>query len=292
MPNTLQYESRVSALSVEILARQLALPATVARQSFADFTGGGGDTVTVRVRQKLAAQKRLTAAGGDSITRGTIVETPVNVTLAEVYSAVPVTNFEWELELQDFGAQIIAPQMAGIAESAEDELIDVMNDLDADESFAMTASAEDTEDALIGASEALDLADVPMSNRYLAISPAIKSRMLKVPNFVRADGIGNGTAIERATFGDILGFTVVVSNGLDAGTAVAYHRSSFAFAAGARSVPDSVQGAVGSVADLALLWMRQWNPDTLNTESVGQLFAGAAAVDAGNRAYKLDTATS
>lgn len=292
MPSTFQYDSRVSALSVEILARQFALPNTVARQSFQNFTGGAGDTITVRVRNKLAAQTRATAAGGADITRGTITETGVDVTLAEVYSAVPVTNFEWELELQDFGAQVLAPQMAGIAEAAENQLLTAMNGLAADASFTLTATEADTEDKLIKASEELDTANVPMSGRYLAISPAIKSRMLKVSNFVRADGIGNGTAIERATFGDILGFTVVVSNGLTAGTAVAYHRSSFAFAAGARSVPDSVDGAVSSIPDLSLLWLRQWNPDTINTESVGQLFAGAAAVDAGNRAYKLDTATA
>jgi len=292
MPSTFQQESRISGLAIEILSRQLALPATVARQSFTDFQGGGGDTMTVRVRNKLAARKRATAAGSAAITRDTITETGVDVTLSEVYSAVPVSNFEWELELQSFGQQVLQPQMAGISEAAEDELLAVMNALAADASFTLTASADDTEDKLIAASEALDTADVPLSGRYLAISPAIKSRMLKVPNFVRADGIGNGTAIERATFGDILGFTVVVSNGLTAGTAVAYHRSSFAFAAGSRSVPDSVDGSVGSISDLSLLWMRQWNPDTLNTESVGQLFAGAAAVDAGNRAYKIDTATA
>lgn len=292
MPSTLQTDARISALSVEILARQFSLPNTVARQSFTDFTGGAGDTITVRVRDKLAARTRATAAGDDAITRDAITETGVDVTLAEVYSAVPVTNFEWQLELQDFASQILAPQMAGVAEAAEGYLLTAMNGLAADESFDLTASADDTEDKLIAASEELDNNDVPMSGRYLAISPAIKSRMLKVPNFVRADGIGNGTAIERATFGDILGFTVVVSNGLTSGTAVAYHRSSFAFAAGARSAPDSVEGAVSSTDGLSMLWLRQWNADTLNTESVGQLFAGASAVDAGNRAYKLDTATA
>ena len=292
MVNTFEYSDRVSRLIVDLLRRNTVLVSTVARQSFVDYSGGGGDTVTVRVREKVAARKRTTAQQGDVITRDQLVETPVPVTLAEIYSAVPVTNAEWEMELEDFGLQVLEPQAAGLAEGAEDELATAMNGLSADESFDLTASTDNTEDALIAASEDLDTKDIPASGRYLAISPAIKSRMLKVPNFVRADGIGYGTAIEQATFGEILGFTVVVSNALTAGTAVAYHRSGFAFASAARSVPDSVEGGFASIDDLTLLWLRQWNDDRARMESYGQLFAGASAVDAGNRVFKLDTASS
>lgn len=292
MVNTLQTADRISSLLVELLYRRATLLPTVARQSFSDFTGGGGDTVTIRVREKVATRRRATAAQGGTITRDNVTETPVTVTLAELYSAVPVTDAEWELELEDFAAQILGPQAAGMVEGVEAELTTAMNALAADASFNLTASAADTEAKLIAASEALDLLEIPMDGRYLAISPAIKSRMLAVPNFVRADGIGNGSAIERATFGSILGFTVVVNTGLTAGTAVAYHRSGFAAGMGARSVPASVQGSTESLDGIAMLWLRQWNDDTLNEESVVQTFAGASAVDAGNRVYVLDTSAT
>lgn len=292
MVNTLEHADRISSLLVELLYRRAGLLNTVTRQGFSDFTGGGGDTVTIRVRDKVAVRRRTTANQGASITRDNVTETPVAITLAELYSAVPVTDAEWQLELEDFGNQILAPQAAGMVEGVEDELLTVMNDLAADESFALSATEADTEDALIAASEALDTNDVPPSGRYLAIAPDIKSRMLKVANFVRRDSIGSGTAIERATFGDILGFTVVVNNGLDTGTAVAYHGSGFAAGVGARSVPASVDGSAQSLDGISMLWLRQWNDDTLNEESVVQSFAGAAAVDGGNRVYKLDTATS
>jgi len=294
MVNTIQSADRISSLLVELLYRRTTLLSTVARQSFSDFTGGGGDTVTVRVREKVATRRRATANQGDAIVRDNVVEVAVPVVLAELYSAVPVTNAEWELELENFGAQILGPQAAGMVEGVEDELIVAMNALAADASFDLAASAADTEAKLIAASEALDNLDVPMDGRYLAISPAIKSRMLAVPNFVRTDGIGNGTAIERATFGSILGFTVVVNNALTTGTAVAYHRSGFAAAMGARSAPAAagVTGSSQSLDGIAMLWLRQWNDDTVAEESVVQTFAGASAVDAGNRVYVLDTSAT
>lgn len=289
MPNTLITASRISPLAVALLRRSIVLPGTVSRQAFTDFTGGGGDTVNVRIRSKIAA--RTQATPGAAITRDAVAETSVPVALSEIYSAVPVADSEWNLDLESFGLQVVAPQAAGIAEAAEDQLAGVMNGLLADSSFALAGSEADTKDQLIAASEALDVLDVPSDGRFLAVSPAIKSRLLAVADFVKVNESGSPEALRRANFGQIYGFTVVSSNALTAGTALAYHSSGFAFASGAPVVPSAVDGSSIAIDGIGMSWLRQYNPDTLSEESVGRVFAGAAAVDAGNRVYKLDTAT-
>ena len=89
--------------------------------------------------------------------------------------------------------------------------------------------------------------------------------------------------------GRLYGFTIVESNALTAGTAVAYHRSGFAFA---NRAPEGVKYAtdtsVFSEGGIALRHIFQGQPDILSDASVVSTFAGAAVVAAG-RVHKLTT---
>ena len=281
---------RISSLAVSLLTRQLVLPMTVSRIPGGEFGGDNGDTITVRVRQPRAA--RVQASPGASISYDAINEVPVNVELAHLYDATRLTDEDLSLNLVDFGAQVTQPQVASIATAAEDQLAAVMNNLPADASFAAVADPEDTDDQILAAREALSEADVPAGDRFLAVAPDIVSRLLKVDKFVRADASGDGgTALREATVGRIYGFTVVECNGLDAGTAVAYHRSGFVFANRTPVPPrglTSNQTATATSGGVTMRQIFQYQPDILSDTSVLSTFAGASVVDA-DRVYKIDT---
>lgn len=290
MPNTLLTSATISRAALGLLTRNIVLPQTVTRVAETDFRGGHGDTVTIRVPVKVAA--RVQGTPGAAITYDNITETGVNVTLAHLYNGVKVTDEDLSLDIVDFGAQILQPQAAGIAEGAEDQLAAAMNGLVADQSFALNGTDADTEGAILAAREALSSANVPQGDRFFAVSPEIATRVLSVDKFVRVDESGANNALREAVIGRLYGFTFVESNALTAGTAVAYHRSSFAFANFAPTLPSgAADGASMAVGGTALRWIRHYDPDILSDRSVLSTFAGAAAVDAGNRAYKLDTAT-
>src|SRR5437762_542932 len=72
--------------------------------------------------------------------------------------------------------------------------------------------------------------NVPSGDRYLAVSPDIATRLLSLEGLRDASQAGDSNALRQATIGQVFGFTVVESNALTAGTAVAYHRNAFAFA--------------------------------------------------------------
>ncbi|HEX6685757.1 MAG TPA: P22 phage major capsid protein family protein [Candidatus Limnocylindrales bacterium] len=285
----------ISALSVELLTRTLVLPMTVSRIPGAEFAGSNGDTITVRVPQPSAA--RTQASPGATITYDDVDEVPVDVSLAHLYHAKLVSDEELSLQLEDFGRQITRVQVAAVATRAENQLATAMNDLSAD--LTVDLDGSNIEAIVLEAREILGRNDVPMDNRFLAVSPEMATFVLALENLSHVDQAGSASALRDAVIGRYRGFTVVESNGLDAGTAVAYHRSGFAWA---NRVPVSPRGATSSgSAEAGGVGMRQifqFVPDKLSDASVVSTFAGAAAVpdnDSGTefpRIVKIDTAAT
>lgn len=280
----------ISSLAVSLLTRNLVLPMTVSRVPGSEFSGDNGDTITVRVPQPGAA--RTQATPGATITYDDVTETGVDVSLSHLYNAKRVTAEEMTFDVVNFGAQVLAVQVDAVARGAEDEIATAMNGVAANDSLDLTASESDTVAKLLAARQALGEANVPTGDRYLAVSPDVATRLLSTDLFLRADDAGTDAAIRDATIGRIFGFSVVESNALTAGTAVAYHRTGFAFA---NRAPAGVQYAadtsVFSEGGIALRHIFQGQPDILSDASVVTTFAGASVVDT-DRIYKLDTATA
>lgn len=278
--------TQIANLNVGLLMRQIVLPQTVLRVGAP--SGGDGDTVTVRVPQPGTAREQSTP--GATITYDDVTEVGVDVTLAHLYHGKRVTDEERSFDVVDFGAQISSVQVGAVAEGAEDKLADAMNAIAADASFNLDGSTDDTEDKIYAAREALGGASVPAGDRFLAVSPSIATRILKVLGGRQTSD--TDSAIRSATLGQFAGFTVVESNGLDAGTALAYHRSGFTFA---NRAPEQQEGAVSSAVaatgGISLRHIFQYQPDILSMASVVSTFAGASVVDT-DRVYKLDTATA
>jgi N4-gp56 family major capsid protein len=279
---------QVSSLSVGLLSRSLVLPNTVSRIPGNEFSGMNGDTITVRTSVPGTAREQATP--GATITYDAISEVGVDVTLSHLYHATRVTDEMLTYELVDFGAQVSAVQMDAVARGAEDELADVMNGLASDADFAASPSDADTIGTLLEARQLLGEANVPAGDRFLAVSSDIATRLLTVEGFRSVEQAGSATALRDATVGRLYGFTIVESNALDAGTAVAYHRSGFVFANRAPVVPRGASdSATATVGGVSLRHIFQYQPDILSDASVVSTFAGAAVVDA-NRVVKITTA--
>jgi hypothetical protein len=277
---------QISGLAVELLSRSIVLPNVVSRVPGSDYQGSGGTTL-VAVPQPLTAREQAT--GGSAITYDSPSETSVPVNLSHWYSGVQLTDEQLTLELRDFGKQVLNPMVQAIAEAGENCIADVLNGLTATQSFAATASADDTRDVILAAREALVENDVPVGNRHLVVSPQIATRMFQVDGFVRADATGDSSALRNATLGSIFGLTVSESNALDAGTAVAMHSSAIAFATLAPAIPAGAAAASASQAEgVALRVVRDFDPGHLSDVVVASTFGGASLVDA-DRIVKIDT---
>ena len=280
----------VAGLSVGLLSRSIVLPNTVTRVTRSDFAPGNGDTITLRVPS--AGSARTQASAGATITYDDVTETGVDVTLSHLYHAKRVTDQELTYSLVDFGAQVAAVQVDAVARGAEDLLAEAMNDVASEDEFALSATEADTIAVLLNARQQLGAANVPAGDRFLAVSPEIATRLLSLEGLRDASQAGDNGALRQATIGQLFGFTVVESNALDAGTAVAYHRTAFAFANVPPAIPRGANDtATASFGGVALRHIFQYQPDILSDASVVSTFAGAEKV-ADARVLKMTSAAA
>jgi len=277
----------VANQAVGLLSRSIVLPNTVTRVTRDDFPAGNGATITLRVPSPGSA--RTQASPGATITYDDVTETPVNLTLSHLYNAKRVTDQEMTYSLVNFGTQITNVQVDAVARGGEDLLAAAMNALASEVAFATSATEADTLAKLLSARQMLGAANVPAGDRFLAVSPDIATRLLSLQDLRNMDRSGDDGALREATLGRVFGFTVVESNALTPGTAVAYHRTSFAFANVLPATPrGATDTATANYGGVALRHIFQYQPDILSDASVVSTFAGAAVVDPA-RVVKMTT---
>lgn len=120
----------------------------------------------------------------------------------------------------DVDNYIISQMVAGVSTAAPDHKL------------ALTANPDDD---IRTARKLLNEANVPMSDRFLLISPGFEEQMLGVAGFIETDKYGSSEPILTGEIGRVFGFRVMMSTSSQAELAtdngfVAYHRSCIGFA--------------------------------------------------------------
>lgn len=269
----------ISRVAIELLVRKLSLPRTVTMVPGDEFRGRNGDTITVAVPQPTAGRKQ--SAPSATLTADDLSEVGVDVTMSHLYHLKNLSDQEVDFDLEDFARQITRPQAEAVAIKAEDELATVMNDLSAHATIEWDATESEAEDkaTILNARQFLGDNFAPVEDRWLACAPDIISRLLKYDWLVRVDASGSSDALRNAVIGRVYGFNVVESPALEAGSAVAYHKSAFVFATKAPSKPRGAASSSSlSAQGIALRQVFQYNAGTATDQSLISTYAGAAAV--------------
>lgn len=269
----------ISKVAIELLVRRLALPRTVTMVPGNEFSGSNGDTITVRVPQPSAA--RTQASRGAALTADDLNEIPVDITMEHKYHLKNLSDQEVEFDIENFARQITLPQVEAVAIGVEDELAAVMNALPAHATIEWDATDTDAENkaTILAAREFLGDNDVPPEDRFLAVAPDIATRLLKMDAFSKVNEAGTSSALRDAVLGRIYGFTLVESNALDAGEAVAYHRSGFVMSVRSPAPPKGASSSSSAAAQgVGMRQVFQYDASTAQDQSLVSTFAGAAAV--------------
>ncbi|WP_405490471.1 Ig-like domain-containing protein [Nocardia sp. NBC_00511] len=284
MANNFEKPTIINRTAIGLLLREIVLPGVVWTNGIGDFAGAFNDTINLRIPARATARKRaLRGTGSDrNITLDTLTEQVVAVQLTEdVYSAVPLTDEELTLDIFDIGDQVLTPQIRAVGEQLEDDIAAMIQGA-AYQTVVRTGTGDGaTWDAYINARKALNVANVPMANRILIGGPGWEAALLKDPQFARFDHSGdqNNTALRDAMIGQIGGTTFVTSNALREGEAYLAHKSAYVFANRAPNVPQGAAfGNSQSMQNLAMRWIRDYDPTTLTDRSVINSFAGYQAI--------------
>lgn len=286
MANTFIKAEQIVQAATLLLQREIVLPRLVWSQASADFVGAKDDTVTLRVPAVLDARTRtMRAASG--LTADDLTETSVDVTLdTHVYQLLNITDEQLTLDITNFAAQVLAPQMRAVAEGMEEDIASTLSSANAADSVTVDAStapdAGEAFAALVDARRALNALNVPRSERVVVLGAGLEAWFLK-DSVVNNHNSGNRDALEEATLNRLAGFTIVGSNALDEFEGYAFHRTAVAFANVAPALPDgATMKARVSLESLALRYLRDYNPTNSTgpvDRSLVDAFIGSTSVE-------------
>lgn len=286
---------RIARTAIGALVQDLVLPRLVNRDAEAEFQGGTGTVVNVRVPGTISGggSRTYTQTLRDAntpIVLDRLSETTIPVTMGpEIYKGVPVTDDDFTFELTDFNAQVLDPLTRVVGQGAEAVLTAEINAFTASTTIVPALDGSDLHDAIIEARMTLNKRFVPLAGRVLAVSPEIEALLLKDAQnrLVRFDSSGSAEALRNATIGRLYGMPVVVGTELTANSIVIFDRDAFTFAMRAPTIPAGVPfGSSVSYQGLALRFIRDYDPNFLQDRAIVSTFAGAETLDA-NRAIRL-----
>ena len=283
--NTFQNATRIARTALGTLDLELVLGSTVWRNAEAEFTGGSGYTVNVRVPAKLSATDYKDGDGdafaehGTALTKAAITEGVVAVTLSSMpYHLAPLTDEDLTLNIDAFESRVLVPQAVAVAEKVESILATAMDAA----TYATTLNMDETDPwaTIVAARKALNAAKVPASDRFLAVGTDIEADILSDPDLLRrVDASGTDSTLREGMIGRLGGFAVVPTAALPADTAIAYHRSAFVLACRAPVVPQgAAAGAAIAQGGYGLRWIRDYDPDYAQDRSFVSTFCGTAVV--------------
>lgn len=302
MAHTFIKADKIAATSLGLLEREIILPALVWRNAGGDFKGAAGDTITMRVPARTTARTRTlrgargTASEGNGIiTMDELTETSVDVSLdTAVYSAVPITDEQLTLDISDFGAQIVEPQVRAIAEGIENAVVAEMTGASYASTITLSgALLTDPYDAIVDARVALNKVNVPMSERYLVVGSDFEGILLKSDELHQADKAGSDSALRDATIGRLAGFSqVVVSNALPANVGFAFHRTAYVLNMQAPAVPNgATYGASRAAFGLSMRWIMDYDLRNVQDRSLFDCYIGTNHVADGAESAEVQTVT-
>ena len=290
MANTLFTAEQAARSTLAALRWLSVLPRTVRTDFSTEFVAGRGQTVNVK-GPITATGRTYTAANRaarDAIVFDDVVETWIPVTMEDqVYSAVRLPDDFATFTLVDLEQQVLRPQAEAVVDQLSAPLATEMNAVATDAAIP-TLDATNIREVLIQARAVLNDRKVPMSDRYVALSPAAEAAALSDELLQKANESGSDGVLREATIGRLFGFTIVSDPSLTDGLGVAYHRDAFALVTRPSRNPEGAAKSATVAQDgFALRWLQHYNPTQLEDQSVVDTFVGAETLDA-DRAVSFD----
>lgn len=276
MAHTFVNPDQVVRTGIALVRDDLVLAQTVNRDYEAEYGGGRGSSVNVRIPATLAARTRALGATA-AITTDELTESTVAVALdIEAYSAVDVTDAVLSLNIEDFARQVLAPQTMSLVEYIENKVAAEMTALDETTTIAWDATAP--AETFTAARKALRKLGIPAAGLYAACGVDVYAALLD-SGVMDAPQSGNADALLNAEVRRLRGFNIFESNRLEDGDIVFYHRDAFTLAVRAPKIPAGVASG-RSLAEngFALRWIQDYDSSTLQDRSVVSTFVGTQAM--------------
>ncbi|MGI5245423.1 P22 phage major capsid protein family protein [Dactylosporangium sp. CA-139066] len=259
-----------------LLEEELTLGQLVYRDFDSDFAGKQGDTVNVKRPARLTAEDIGFRSSNRQVTGQDLVESTFPVKLREYpVNAVDLSDEEMTLDVENFGSQVLQPQVEAIARYIEARLAFEMQANTVTGALGAKTDGSDLLAKITRARKLLNDRNVSRGGRILLVGSAVEEALLNLAILTEADKSGTTEALREAILGRLRGFTVVGSNQIDEDVAIAYHPTAFALITRAPVIPDGASfGAATSYGGYAMRWIKDYDASRLSDRSVLGTFMG------------------
>lgn len=284
MANDLYTAQQAARSTLAALRYLTTLPRTVRLDFSSEFVAGRGRTVDVKVPITVGASREYTdanRAARAAIVFDDITETTVPVTMdTQVYKAVRLPDDFNTFNLTSLETQVLRPQAESVVDGLAAPLNAEFNGVAVDAGVPLLLDDGSNALAVLIALRAeLNSRKVPMTDRFLAVTPAAEAAFLQVPQLQKVNEAGGDGMLREATIGRLFGFTIVTDPNIT--KSVAYHRDAFALVTRPSRPPEgAAKSATVSQDGFALRWLQHYNPLQLEDQSVVDTFVGATTLDA------------
>lgn len=280
MANTFYNAEQVAKVAVALAVEDSYLGALVSRNFEGDLLGGGGKgrTVNVRIPAALIARSRGIDDTTSSIVLDSLTESTVPVTLGEhLYNAVGLSEGDLSLNLENFSAQVLAPQVAAVVDKIENEVAAALQGITLDTSIAWDVNKPVNTFTQIR--KVLRQRGVPTTGLNVVVGTNVYAALLDANAITDASQSGSTAALRDANVGQVRGFTVAESTRVDDDEIIAFHRDAFTLAVRAPVVPAGAAfGQTVSSNGYSLRYLRDYDVMHTMDRSMVSTFAGVAAM--------------
>ncbi|MEU3265111.1 hypothetical protein [Streptomyces bacillaris] len=267
--------------AVGMLEQELIIPNLFQKQGVDQFKGAENDTISMKVEGILPFHDYAWRNDrSNPIVFDEYAERTIAVTFGgNVYSAVKLTDEQNDFDIDNW-SKLLRPQSKAVARGLQRRAVNLLTG----QTYNATIgnAQQNLRGALIEARRVLNAFHAPKEGRYLLVGTEFESALLNDDKLNLAQNVGDSeaeTALRTASIGDRFGFRIVVDQTIPADTAYAFASSAFIFLSGAPSVPQSVPyGATTSFENIALRWVRDYDPLYMQDRSVVNTYAGFRSV--------------
>lgn len=267
MANDFYTPEQAALVSAKLVGEDAFLSALVSKNAQDEFlqSGKAGAPVGVKIPTTLIAREREIADTTSSIVLDEIVEQRKTFELSAKmdYIAVPLSEADLNLNLTDFGSQVLGPQTAAIADQIEHKLATKLLSVpvtalsrggapvvfDADPIAYFTALRKQLRDNGVSA-----------DGLNVAVGTEVYAKLLDAKAITDVSESGSTAALRDAGIGKIRGFSIVESTRLDEDEILAFHKDAVTLITRAPAVPQGASfGASASAGGFSMRYLRDYD---------------------------------
>lgn len=267
----------IGAVAVALADKGLVLGANVARYADGDFLPGHGGKAYLRVPGAVTARSRALRDTTTAVVFDRLSEDRISVDLNNhLLSGVVIGDAELSLDIRDFAKQVLAPQADAVVDGIETAVAKVIDEVNAEDMSADYLPG-DPQKIFTRARRALRDRGVDLATeRLLAFVGGNVVDALLDSGALDFSKTGDADALRSGTVGRVRGFETVESGRIGADEIVLTTASGIYLATSTPAIPDGVNfGSIVRDKGLALRYLRDYDPSTLQERSIVSTFVGA-----------------